>query len=176
MIVENVIDALPIQLKVDVFNESSSGKKTPIGSGRVRLSDFSQIGKEFTMVVNLTYSAKKKEEQKGKVILKGTIFSGSPPKDPNPTSVSVKVPEKKTTDNPTPSQSTPSSSSASPSAYLLTLNDFFARDLFDTGSLLDPQDPSLTVTVGKSTFSTKRQVVYCISFHFLISIQLTIVV
>lgn len=131
-------------MKVEVFNESATGHKCHIGIGQVVLRNaIPQLDQLCTFIVDLTYRSKKKEEQKGKVILKGILHSGKIP------AVTAGPPKIEAT-------TTTASQSESNSVYLLTVNDFYAKDLTNTGSFLDSQDPSLTVTVGKSKFSTLR--------------------
>lgn len=131
-------------MKVEVFNESATGNKAHLGLGQVVLKNaIPRLDQQTTFIVDLIYRSKKKEEQKGKVVLKGILHSGEIP-------VATAGPPKIEADSTTASQR------ESNSVYLLTVKDFYAKDLTNTGSILDSQDPSLTVTVGKSKFSTVR--------------------
>jgi len=47
----------------------------------------------------------------------------------------------------------------------LMLDQIQAMDLVDTGSFLDPQDPSLTITFGPETHSTARYIFILNSFN-----------
>lgn len=47
--------------------------------------------------------------------------------------------------------------SLSPGKYKFIVSKLAATDLFDTGSMLDGQDPCLQLTIGKDTFETARQ-------------------
>lgn len=132
------------QMKVEVFNESASGNKVHVGMGQVILKNaIPKMDQPQTVLIDLTYRSKKKEEQKGKVIFNGILHSGKIP-------IATVGPPKNVVATTTGSQN------ESPSAYLLSVKDFYAKDLANTGNILDAQDPSLTVIIGKSKFNTQR--------------------
>lgn len=41
----------------------------------------------------------------------------------------------------------------------LTLDNLQVKDLFDTGTKFDPQDPALIINIGKTTYTTERSLI-----------------
>ena len=48
----------------------------------------------------------------------------------------------------------------------LVIDELHIEDVYDTGSMTDPQDPALTITVAGKSFSTERQVDARTQAHF----------
>lgn len=48
----------------------------------------------------------------------------------------------------------------------LVIDDLHINDVYDTGSMTDPQDPALTITVAGKSFTTERQVDARTQAHF----------
>jgi hypothetical protein len=48
----------------------------------------------------------------------------------------------------------------------LIIDDLHIDDLYDTGSMTDPQDPALTITVAGKSYTTERQVDARTQAHF----------
>ena len=135
---------------MEVFNESKRGSKVHVGKGSVSLkSVLPSAEHKVLFIIDLVHVDKKKEVRKGKVILHGILRSIE------------EIPQKQSTPVIEPLEADPiqpplATAIAPTEAYLLTVDDFHAKDLTDTGTFYDPQDPSLTVIVGKSKFSTSR--------------------
>ena len=171
-------------MKVEVSNESSIGLKKHVGSGQIKLKDeISEFNKYSIIEVILIHnpgskSALTKGKLKMRVMVEKQVGASSAPvqktiPDPGLTKGPVNGEEEddeselniipatdavKTADVAQP-QSRPDLAAgldANVKVLVVRVEGFYAKDLVDTGSFVDKQDPSLTVRIGGKSFETKR--------------------
>ena len=133
-----------------MFNESLAGSKVHIGKGQKILRELiSNFGSLEQYSLPLVHADKKKEIAKGvlsfKCSVEPTLESSASPAS----TTALEVESEKGSDK---SEKGPSI----PSQLTLVVSDMEAMDLVDTGSYLDSQDPSLTLTIAEKSFSTAR--------------------
>ena len=130
-----------------MFNESLVGHKVHVGKGQKILRELiSNFGSLEQYSLPLVHTDKKKEIVKGVLSFKCSV---------DPTVESSVIPpsvEVESGKDGAKGEKGPSI----PSQLTLVVSDMEAMDLVDTGSYLDPQDPSLTLTIAEKSFSTER--------------------
>jgi hypothetical protein len=122
---------------LEVLNEHVSGTKKHVGVGTMKIRDvLSSKNKVITFVIPLAYQSKDKETQRGTATVTAQIVDTRrvfwPPAAPVST-------EKRKTDV----------------QVVITLIEL--KDLKDTGSVLDPQDPCVHIQIGGALYKSKRQ-------------------
>ena len=163
-----------------------TGSKVHVGKGSVSMKQvISKSNEPFPITIDLTHESKKKTIKQGKVQLTCFLKAKEQPKQPSasqptesqktsqqPTQqpisakdassaklepTATKQPEAA---NPVAvSNSNPKTTlgKLSPGNYKLTVTQLKAADLYDTGNMLDAQDPCLILSLGKQTFQTARE-------------------
>jgi hypothetical protein len=136
---------------VEVFNESSSGNKLPIGKGKIAIkSAVPSLEKSFSFLIQLIYTDKKsKSSEKGQVEMTGKLQNILD-------SISNAEPRKADTIDSEIVQPSDDYSLVKGKKYFLIIDKLEAIDLLDTGSFLDQQDPSLSLKVGGVQFNSAR--------------------
>ena len=169
-------------MKFEVSNESSIGMKKHVGSGQIKFKDeITEFNKHTMIEVNLTHNPGSKHAlAKGKLKLRVMVEKQLDPSAQKeiPDSSLNKAPKKgeededddeselniipaadavKTVDAQPPSlPDLAAGLDANVKVLVVRLEGFHAKDLADTGSFVDKQDPSLSVRIGKKSFETKR--------------------
>jgi len=155
--------------------------KKHVGTGQTKLKDeISEFDKYSTIEVNLVHNPGSKQAlMKGKLKMRVLVkkqFDASAPVQKIPDSSFVKAPNTeddednenelniipatdalKTTDE--QPQSRPNIAvrlDANVKVLVVKMEGFHVKDLVDTGSFVDKQDPTLTVRIGEKSFDTKR--------------------
>ena len=170
-------------MKFEVSNESSIGLKKHIGSGQIKLKDeISEFNKHTMIEVALTHNPGSKNALvKGKLKLRVMVEKQLDPSAQKsaPDSSITRAPEKGEEDDDDDDESELNIISAADAVKIVDaqppsrpdvaagldanvkllvvrVEGFHAKDLANTGSFVDKQDPSLTVRIGKKSFETKR--------------------
>ena len=120
-----------------MFNESLTGSRTHLGKGVVPLRSLLPVATRMeTTDIKILLTNNKSNQQKGFVLLKGHL---SVPK----------VEEKKP-----PTLFKPYEGRSQ--TLTLIVDQMEAKELVDTGGMLDKQDPALQIKIGKQVYSTQR--------------------
>ena len=171
-------------MKFEVSNESSIGLKKHVGSGQIKFKDeISEFNKHIMIEVALTHNPGSKNAlAKGKLKLRVLVEKQLDPsaQKPVPDSSITRASEKgeenedddddeselniipaadavKIVDAQPPSRPDVAAGlDANVKLLVVRVEGFHAKDLTNTGSFVDKQDPSLTVRIGKKSFETKR--------------------
>jgi hypothetical protein len=151
-----------------------TGSKTHVGKGVGKFKTLiPTINQPVSLKIDLNHTNKKQTLQKG-IVMMGAIVSevkgesntninkdGSNANMKNDTNNKDKKDDLNLKNNlnysvPDDNKDKKVSSNSILKGYKVKLDKLQALDLVDTGSMLDGQDPMLTITIGKQSFSTER--------------------
>ena len=151
-----------------MYNESITGSKSLVGFGKIAVNQLVKvIGVSTPFELGLFHEDKKAKVGKGNLSF---VYLMEPVKDDESTPTSA-PPLDPAPQVPSPAPvaqiSTPAAAAIAitettkptnetEQLLSLVLNGFEASELLDTGNYFNPQDPSLTLTIGKESFSTAR--------------------
>ena len=119
------------EIEVEVHNLDSNDKsKQLLGKGTVKISDAIQcLNEKILFIIPLQNSAVKSTTGFGQVVMRGVLSLG-PKIDPNAPKISGKV--------------------------KISIDQLAINDVYDSGTLIDKQDPQLSIRISNFNFKTKR--------------------
>lgn len=161
-------------MEVEVFNQSRTGHRTPLGKASISLKSLIAVqtnNEKTDFKISLVHENK----QQGFILMKGyltvpeeveelkVIAETNQKSKPLTNELSTgnsankdKVGKDLSNNNQVSAPMIPNLYKGSSKTLSLILNNLEAKELFDTGTNRDKQDPSLHIKIGQQSFSTNR--------------------